>query len=62
MFSIKSHFLATIIKLLDTEYAAVKFNTLKNRFRASMLDAETNGRTKLTGNEKWGGGGEKFDI
>ena len=56
VFSIKSCFLATIIKLLDTVYAAAKFNTLKNRFRASMLDAETNGRTKLTDNKKWGGG------
>ena len=56
VFSIKSCFLATIIKLLDTVNAAAKFNTLKNRFRASMLDAETNTRTKLTGNKKWGGG------
>ena len=56
VFSIKSRFLATIIKLLDTVYAAVTFNTLKNRFRASMLDAETNSRTKLTGHKKWGGG------
>ena len=59
VFSIKSCFLATIIKLFDTIYAAAKFNTLRNRFRASMHDAETNSRTKLTGNKKWGGGGRK---
>ena len=47
----KSCFLATIIKFLGTVYLVAKFNSLKNRFRASMLDAETNSRAKLTENE-----------